>query len=145
MSGQTVKVPKCYQTRRITLSACHRLHSPHLTDEENKQVFGKCNHVNGHGHNYIVKVTLFGEIDPRTGMLMNLTVLKDYMEEAIMKPLDHKNIDKDVDYFKDKPSTTENVAVYVWTRMKEVMDHPEWLYEVEIYETENNIVRYRGD
>jgi len=139
------KPRKCYQTRRIMLSACHRLHSPHLTDEENKKVFGKCNHINGHGHNYVVKVTLFGEIDPRTGMLMNLTDLKKYMEEAIMVPMDHKNIDKDIDYFKDKPSTTENVAIYVWKRMKEIMDHPEWLYEVEIYETENNIVCYRGD
>ncbi|KAL1512948.1 hypothetical protein ABEB36_002447 [Hypothenemus hampei] len=136
---------KCYQTRRITLSACHRLHSPHLSDEENRQVYGKCNHINGHGHNYTIKVTLFGEIDPKTGMLMNLMDLKRYMEEAIMAPMDHKNIDKDIDYFKDKPSTTENVAVYCWNRMKNIMSQPEWLYEVEIYETENNIVRYRGD
>lgn len=90
-------------------------------------------------------MTLFGEIDAKTGMLMNLTDLKKYMEEAIMQPMDHKNIDKDIDYFNDKPSTTENVAVYCWARMKDVMAHPEHLYEVEIYETENNIVRYRGD
>lgn len=76
---------------------------------------------------------------------MNLTDLKAYMDKAIMEPMDHKNIDKDIEYFKDKPSTTENVAIYCWKRMKEIMDHPEWLYEVEIYETENNIVRYRGD
>lgn len=76
---------------------------------------------------------------------MNLTDLKAYMDKAIMEPMDHKNIDKDIEYFKDKPSTTENVSIYCWKRMKEIMDHPEWLYEVEIYETENNIVRYRGD
>lgn len=145
MSEIRSRQPKCYQTRRIMLSACHRLHSPQLTDEENKKVFGKCNHVNGHGHNYVIKVTLFGEVDSRTGMLMNLTDLKAYMDKAIMEPMDHKNIDKDIEYFKDKPSTTENVAIYCWKRMQEIMDHSEWLYEVEIYETENNIVRYRGD
>ncbi|KAJ8913701.1 hypothetical protein NQ315_007418 [Exocentrus adspersus] len=140
-----VRNPKAYQTRRITFSACHRLHSPHLSDEENKNVFGKCNHVNGHGHNYIVKVTLFGEIHPKTGMIMNMTELKKFMEEAIMKPMDHKNLDKDVEYFVTRPSTTENLTVFIWRQMKRVMHQPELLYEVEVYETENNIVKYRGE
>nr|CAI5834924.1 unnamed protein product [Callosobruchus analis] len=137
--------PKAYMKRRTTLSTCHRLHSPHLSDAENAKVFGKCNHIHGHGHNYIVFVTLFGEIDPKTGMVMNMTDLKEYMDEAIMKPMDHKNLDKDVQFFKGTPSTTENVAVYIWNAMKKVMDKPEMLFEVEIYETENNIVRYRGE
>ncbi|KAJ8964975.1 hypothetical protein NQ314_004492 [Rhamnusium bicolor] len=137
--------PKAYQTRRVTFSACHRLHSPHLSDAENKEIFGKCNHINGHGHNYVVKVTLFGGIDPKTGMIMNMTDLKKYMEEAIMKPMDHKNLDKDVEYFFTRPSTTENLSVYIWNKMKDVMEKPDWLYEVEIYETENNIVKYRGE
>lgn len=77
-------------------------------------------------------------------MVMNMTILKKYMEKAIMKPMDHKNLDKDVDFFKDKPSTTENLAVYIWERMKETMERPELLYEVEIQETENNSVVYRG-
>jgi 6-pyruvoyltetrahydropterin/6-carboxytetrahydropterin synthase len=139
------KNPKAYQTRRITFSACHRLHSPHLSEAENVEVFGKCNHVNGHGHNYIVKVTLFGEIDPKTGMILNMTLLKKYMEQAIMKPMDHKNLDKDVEYFKSRPSTTENLTVFIWTEMKKVMNKPDLLYEVEVYETENNIVKYRGE
>lgn len=66
------------------------------------------------------------------------------MEEAIMKPMDHKNLDKDVEYFKDKPSTTENLAVYIWERMKLIMDNADLLYEVKVYETENNVVAYRG-
>ncbi|XP_018568375.1 6-pyruvoyl tetrahydrobiopterin synthase [Anoplophora glabripennis] len=140
-----IKNPKAYQTRRITFSACHRLHSPYLNDVENKEVFGKCNHINGHGHNYIVKVTLFGEIDPRTGMIMNMTQLKKFMEEAIMQPMDHKNLDKDVEYFSSRPSTTENLTVFIWYRMKEIMDKPDLLHEVEVYETENNIVKYRGE
>ncbi|XP_030757377.1 6-pyruvoyl tetrahydrobiopterin synthase isoform X2 [Sitophilus oryzae] len=123
----------------------HYRYIPHLSIEDNKRIYGKCNHINGHGHNYIVKVTLYGEIDPKTGMLMNLADLKEYMEEAIMEKMDHKNLDQDIEYFKNVPSTTENVAVFVWNQMKDVMDHPEWLYEVEIHETENNIVKYRGD
>ncbi|CAH1969443.1 unnamed protein product [Acanthoscelides obtectus] len=131
--------------RRATFSACHRLHSPHLNDEENKKVYGKCNHIHGHGHNYVVFVTLFGEIDPKTGMVMNMTDLKRYMDEAIMRPMDHKNLDKDVPFFQIRPSTTENVAVFIWDSLRSVMDQPHLLFEVKIYETENNIVRYRGD
>ncbi|KAJ3652137.1 hypothetical protein Zmor_018128 [Zophobas morio] len=137
--------PKAYQTRRMTFSACHRLNSPFLDEAENEEVYGKCNHINGHGHNYMVKVTLFGEIDTKTGMILNMTELKRYMEQAIMNLLDHKNLDKDVEYFKNRPSTTENLTVFVWNQMKRVMEKPDLLYEVEIFETENNIVRYRGE
>uniref|UniRef100_A0A1A8CGF2 6-pyruvoyl tetrahydrobiopterin synthase n=3 Tax=Nothobranchius TaxID=28779 RepID=A0A1A8CGF2_NOTKA len=90
-----------YLTREQSFSACHRLHSVHLSDEENKQVYGKCNNPNGHGHNYKVEVTVRGKIDPITGMVMNLTELKRCIEEVIMIPLDHKNLDKDVPYFAD--------------------------------------------
>lgn len=90
-------------------------------------------------------MTLFGEIDFNTGMIMNMTELKQYMDTAIMRPLDHKNLDKDVDFFKTRPSTTENVAVYIWNEMKNVLPKPELLNKVEIWETENNIVTYCGD
>ncbi|KAJ8957979.1 hypothetical protein NQ318_001980 [Aromia moschata] len=143
--GDNVRNPRAYQTRRITFSACHRLHSPYLTDDENKEIFGKCNHINGHGHNYVVLVTLFGEIDNKTGMIMNMTELKKYMEEAIMKPMDHKNLDKDVEFFFTRPSTTENLTIFIWNQMKAVMEKPELLYEVKVFETENNIVKYRGE
>lgn len=76
---------------------------------------------------------------------MNMTELKKFMEEAIMKPMDHKNLDKDVEYFFTRPSTTENLTVFIWKRMEEVIDRSELLYEVEVYETENNIVKYRGE
>ncbi|CAH2326258.1 6-pyruvoyl tetrahydrobiopterin synthase [Pelobates cultripes] len=88
-------------SRSMTFSACHRLHSNSLSDEENKRIFGKCNNPNGHGHNYKVIVTVRGKIDPVTGMVMNLTDLKKYMEEAIAIPMDHKNLDQDVPYFKN--------------------------------------------
>lgn len=136
-----------------------------MSEEENLEIFGKCNHVNGHGHNYTginnikhvklinrlfidfvaVFVTLFGEINEKTGMIMNMTELKKFMDIAIMKQLDHKNLDRDVDFFKERPSTTENVAIFIWNQLKEILIKPDMLYEVKIYETENNIVTYRGE
>ncbi|KAG5193538.1 hypothetical protein MJG53_019630 [Ovis ammon polii x Ovis aries] len=88
-------------SRFISFSTTHRLHSKFLSNEENLKLFGKCNNTNGHGHNYKVVVTVHGEIDPVTGMVMNLTDTKEYMEKAIMKPLGHKNLDLDVPYFTD--------------------------------------------
>nr|XP_045000776.1 6-pyruvoyl tetrahydrobiopterin synthase isoform X1 [Jaculus jaculus] len=117
--------------------------SPSLSSEENVKLFGKCNNPNGHGHNYKVVVTVHGEIDPVTGMVMNLTDLKKYMEEAIMEPLDHKNLDLDVPYFADVVSTTENVAVYIWENLQKFLPGGV-LYKVKVYETENNIVVYKG-
>ena len=84
------------------------------------------------------------KIDPVTGMVMNLTDLKKYMEEAIMKPLDHKNLDLDVPYFADVVSTTENVAVYIWENLQKYLPAGV-LYKVKVYETDNNIVVYKGE
>ncbi|XP_061078671.1 6-pyruvoyl tetrahydrobiopterin synthase [Conger conger] len=131
-------------TRVQSFSACHRLHSKQLSDEENRKIFGKCNNPNGHGHNYKVEVTVRGKIDPVTGMVMNLTDLKKHIEEVIMIPLDHKHLDKDVPYFADVVSTSENLAVYIWNNMEKVLP-PSLLYEVKLHETENNIVVYRGE
>ncbi|TDH03128.1 hypothetical protein EPR50_G00159820 [Perca flavescens] len=133
-----------YITRAQSFSACHRLHSIHLSDEENKRVYGKCNNPNGHGHNYKVEVTVRGKIDSLTGMVMNLTDLKRCIEEVIMIPLDHKNLDEDVPYFANVVSTTENVAVYIWDNMVKVLPS-NLLYEIKIHETDNNVVIYRGD
>lgn len=76
---------------------------------------------------------------------MNMTELKKYTEEAIMKTMDHKNLDKDVAFFKERPSTTENVAIFIWDQLKLLMTKPDLLYEVKVYETENNIIAYRGE
>ncbi|XP_071974159.1 6-pyruvoyl tetrahydrobiopterin synthase [Engystomops pustulosus] len=130
--------------RSVSFSACHRLHCNSLSDEENKKIFGKCNNPNGHGHNYRVIVTVRGEIDPVTGMVMNLTDLKKYMEEAIMIPLDHKNLDRDVPYFKTVVSSVENLTVFIWDSLKEKLP-PGLLYEVCVYETECNTATYRGE
>lgn len=145
------------------------MHSPHLTDEINSQIYGKCNNANGHGHNYTVEITLRGPVEPQTGMVMNIADLKDHMDHTIMKHLDHKNLDKDVPFFKNtvrwrtaykiypsfylqlnpillpsQPSTSENVAIYIWDALRTRMSKPELLYEVKLYETDKNSVVYRG-
>ncbi|KAJ1066507.1 hypothetical protein K5549_007629 [Capra hircus] len=111
-------------SRLVSFSATHRLHSKSLSNEENLKLFGKCNNPNG--------------------MVMNLTDLKEYMEEAITKPLDHKNLDLDVPYFADIVSTTENVAVYIWENLQKFLPVGV-LYKVKVYETDNNIVVYKGE
>ncbi|XP_037834874.1 6-pyruvoyl tetrahydrobiopterin synthase isoform X2 [Kryptolebias marmoratus] len=132
-----------YLTRVQRFSACHRLHSAVMSDEDNKKVYGKCNNPNGHGHNY-KEVTVRGKISPTTGMVMNMADLKNCIETVIMTPLDHKNLDKDVPYFANVVSTTENVAVYIWDNMVKLLP-ANLLYEIKIHETENNIVVYRGE
>lgn len=136
-------LPVLYITRKESFSASHRLHSAKLSDEENRSIFGKCNNKNGHGHNYTVKVTIRGPVDPITGMVMNLTDLKKHME-SVLQPLDHKNLDVDVLFFADTSSTAENVAVYIWNNLTKLL--PEGLlHEVKVNETGKNSARYRGE
>ncbi|KAJ1913037.1 hypothetical protein H4219_005373 [Mycoemilia scoparia] len=110
-------MPKGYISRWETFSSAHRLHNPRLSDETNRKIFGKCNWPNGHGHNYKVQVTIKGPIDPQTGMVINISKLKVVLKQVI-DTLDHQNIDKDIRYFNNdeirRPSTAENIAVYIW-------------------------------
>lgn len=135
--------PMVYITRKESFSASHRLHSAKLSDEENRSIFGKCNNKNGHGHNYTVKVTIRGPVDPITGMVMNLTDLRKHME-SVLQPLDHKNLDVDVPFFADTCSTAENVAVHIWSNLTELLPKG-LLYEVKVNETGKNSARYRGE
>ncbi|XP_018112989.2 6-pyruvoyl tetrahydrobiopterin synthase [Xenopus laevis] len=131
-------------SRSLSFSASHRLHSNSLSEEENKRIFGKCNNPNGHGHNYKAIVTVRGKIDPITGMVMNLTDLKRYMEECITVPLDHKNVDKDVPYFRNVVSTVENITVFIWEELQKRLPAG-LLYEVCVHETDSNSAVYRGE
>ncbi|KRX66984.1 6-pyruvoyl tetrahydrobiopterin synthase, partial [Trichinella sp. T9] len=138
--------PIVYLTRCESFSASHRLHSrfsfsSKLTDQQNRDIFGKCNNVNGHGHNYKIKVTVRKSVDPITGMAMNLNDLKLHLQK-VTEELDHKNLDKDVGFFQTHTSTAENIAYYVWSKLQATC---EYLYEVKIKETENNYVIYRGE
>jgi 6-pyruvoyltetrahydropterin/6-carboxytetrahydropterin synthase len=134
---------KAFITRRLTFSAAHRLHSDKLSPEENRRVFGKCNHPNGHGHNYVLEVTVTGPIDATTGMVFNLTDLKDVMTDVIEHDIDHKNLNMDVPAFKNLNPTAENIAVVLWDLLEKRLK-PGLLHEVKLIETENNFVSYRG-
>ncbi|KAL9923143.1 6-pyruvoyl tetrahydrobiopterin synthase purple isoform 2-T2 [Glossina fuscipes fuscipes] len=91
-----------------------------------------------------IEVTVRGPIEKRTGMVMNITDIKLAMDAVIFKQLDHKNLDKDVDYFKDLPSTTENLTIFIWDNIRDKLKYAELLYEVKVYETDKNSVTYRG-
>ncbi|KAJ3092284.1 hypothetical protein HK102_008936 [Quaeritorhiza haematococci] len=141
MSGRTV-----YVSRTESFAAAHRLHSPMLSDEENLAVYGKCNNRFGHGHNYKVEVVLKGKVDPKTGMFINLTDLKACMKTAIMDVMDHRHLDLEVPFFKENPSTAENIALFIWDNMqRHLPPNAGALYEVRLHETDNNVVVYRGE
>ncbi|KAI9202006.1 6-pyruvoyl tetrahydrobiopterin synthase-like protein [Polychytrium aggregatum] len=137
-------MPIVYITRRESFSAAHRLHAPALSDEENQRIFGKCNHIHGHGHNYDVEVTVKGMVDPLTGMVMNITDLKIAMKD-VLKDLDHRHLDMDVLYFKTRPSTAENIAIYIWEMLEPRIPAQAHLHEVRVEETRNNTAIYRGE
>lgn len=132
-----------FVTRREVFSASHRLYNPNLTDEENKAIFDKCNNFNGHGHNYVLEVVVAGEVNPKTGYVIDLKKLKSIIIENIIKKVDHKNLNLDVDFLKDKIPTAENIAIGIWEQLENKITEGK-LYSVKIYETENNYVEYKG-
>jgi len=133
-----------YLTRRTTFSASHRLWSSHLTEEENSALYDKCANPNGHGHNYVLEVTVRGTPDPRTGMILNLTELKQAINEHVIAWVDHKHLNYDVLWLEGSIPTTEVLVVKFWERLASVLPQG-LLYEVKLHETENNIASYRGD
>ncbi len=133
-----------YLTRRASFSASHRLWSRQLTEAENYAVYEKCANPNGHGHNYVLEVTVRGTPDPQTGMVLNLTQLKDAMHEQVVNWVDHKHLNYDVPWLEGSIPTTEVLVVKFWDRLAEVLPRG-LLYEVKLYETENNIASYRGE
>ena len=137
--------PMMYISRKVRVSAAHRMNNPELSEEENHELFGKCGNIYGHGHNYTVNIILYGPVDPVSGMVINLTDLKHVMEVAVERPLDHKNIDKQVDYFKNHVSTLENITLFIWENVKKNLPKPELLYEVCVQETDKNVAYYRGE
>lgn len=126
-------------TRKESFAASHRLHSQELSDAENKKLFGKCNHIHGHGHNYGLEVTVRGEIDEKTGIVINLVDLKDIIHEVVMKKVDHKHLNFDVEEFQTLNPTTENLALVIWNWLDEAIG-AELLYEVTVRETDKNSV-----
>lgn len=133
-----------YVSRRETFSASHRLHNPAFSDEENINIFGKCNSPNGHGHNYIVEVTVSGDVNPATGYVVDLKQLKEIIRVNIINKVDHKNLNMDVDFLKGVITTTENLAINFWKLLKDKIPNGK-LYSIKIAETENNFFEYKGE
>lgn len=137
-------MPTVELIRRMTFSAAHRLHSKNLTDLENRELFGKCNHPSGHGHNYILEVSVRGSIDPKSGIVMDLSQLKRILEEEVAARVDHKNLNEDVEEFCSLNPTAENIAVVIWSWLEKRIPNG-LLSQIKLHETENNFVIYRGE
>lgn len=133
-----------YLSRRATFSSAHRLWNSQLSDEENFALYEKCANPNGHGHNYVLEVTIRGIPDSRTGMILNLTDMKRITDEQVISWVDHKHLNYDVPWLEGVIPTAELLVVAFWKRLQRGFPQG-MLYEVKLHETENNIAFYRGE
>ncbi|MFQ5679538.1 MAG: 6-carboxytetrahydropterin synthase [Gemmatimonadota bacterium] len=131
-------------TRRVHFSAGHRLHDPSLSPADNQSLFGACSNPNGHGHNYELEVTVEGEVDPRTGFVVDLARLRDVVEETVVRDVDHANLNSDVEWMRGVNPTTENLAVQIWHRLAASLERGR-LVSVRVWETPRNSAEYCGE
>ncbi len=135
-----------YLTRRERFNSAHRLFSPELSEEENYKLYGKCANPNWHGHNYELFVTVKGEVNKRTGVVVNLKDLSRIVKEHIIEKLDHKNLNIEVDFLTDKIVSTENIIIEIWKVLEpEVAKAKAKLHKLRLVETENNFAEYYGE
>jgi 6-pyruvoyltetrahydropterin/6-carboxytetrahydropterin synthase len=133
-----------YLTRKAEFSASHYYHNPDFTPEENRRVFGKCNNPNGHGHNYTLEVTVKGEVDPRSGFVVDLKQLKEVMHREVLDAMDHRFLNKEVPEFLHQIPTTENIAIAIWQRLASKLEKAQ-LHRVRVYETPDLFVDFYGE
>lgn len=134
-----------YITRRERFSAAHMLSRPDWTQEKNHEVFGKCANPNWHGHNYELYVTVKGKISGETGFVMDLKTLGKIIQEQVIDHLDHKNINIDSFFMREKLATTENLCVAIWEQLINPIEKAgAILHSIKLVETENNFVEYYG-
>ena len=136
-------MPRVTVTRRLRFNAAHRVHNPALSDKENAAIFGKCNNPNWHGHNYILDVSVEGDIEERTGYVFDLAALKLLVEREVVDKVDHRNFNLDVDFMKSVIPTSENIVVAFWGLLVDRVK-PARLVRLVLWETENNYVEYTG-
>ena len=129
--------------RRVNFNAAHRLYRKDWSDEKNNAVFGKCNNPNFHGHNYIMEVWIEGDIDPETGYVMDLKILKDIIKEEIVERFDHRNLNLDCPEFENLIPTAENIILVSWNLLRSRLDE-KFKLNLKLWETENNIFEYDG-
>ncbi|MGD0697168.1 MAG: 6-carboxytetrahydropterin synthase [Terriglobia bacterium] len=133
-----------YVTRRAEFSASHFYHNPAMSPEENRRLFGKCNNPHGHGHNYTLEVTVAGDVDPATGMVMDLKDLKALVEAEVLQLMDHRFLNKEVPVFATTIPTTENIAIEIWKLLAPRLKSGS-LHRIRVYETPDLFVDYFGD
>ncbi len=148
MNDLLQKPRKVYVSKQIEFNAAHRLFNHLRSESENYEIYGKCSNKHGHGHNYLLEVTLFGTVDRNSGFLFDLKQLKTILEEEITARFDHKHLNHDVEELRECVPTTEVLAVLIWDileeRLRNINNREISLYEVKIYETGKNAVRYLG-
>lgn len=132
-----------YLTRKIEFSASHYYWNPEFTPEENRRVFGKCANRQGHGHNYVLEVTVAGEPDPVTGMVLDLKELKQILEREVMEVFDHKFINQEVPQLDGQIPTSENIARIIWALLEGKVPGGR-LHHIRLYETSDLFVDYYG-
>jgi 6-pyruvoyltetrahydropterin/6-carboxytetrahydropterin synthase len=137
-------MPKMYITRREVFSASHRLWSSDLTEAQNIELFDKCANPNGHGHNFVLEVTVVGNVKNESGYVVDLKKLKHIVRLEIIQKVDHKHLNYDVDFLKESIPTAENIVRAFW-RVLESKTGEAKLYSIRLHETENNAVEYRGE
>jgi len=130
--------------RKAHFNAAHRLHNPSWSSERNAEVFGKCNNPNYHGHNYELTVSVRGEIDPETGYVIDMKVLKQLIRTHVEDVFDHKNLNLDTEEFKNLNPTAENIVVVIWNKLRAHLD-PSLDLTIRLHETERNFVDYDGN
>ncbi|MGD0269736.1 MAG: 6-carboxytetrahydropterin synthase [Candidatus Sulfotelmatobacter sp.] len=134
---------KAHLSRRYLFSASHRLHSEAMSKEENQSTYGKCNNPYGHGHNYIIQVTVSGQVDEKTGMVCNLTDLDSFIEREVLARYDHENLNT-LPEFSEQVPTTENLCIHIYEIVQRSF-HQAHLERVVIEETMMNSFEYAGE
>ena len=130
--------------RKEHFNAAHRLYNPSWDNETNDAVFGKCNNPNFHGHNYEIDIKITGEVDEKTGYVIDMKTVSEITKEFVLKRLDHKNLNLDVAEFKNLNPTAENIAIVIWNILREKIDK-KFALKITLYETERNYVEYPVD
>jgi len=130
-------------TRVYEFACAHRLHTPTLSEEENRRIYGKCNNLHGHGHNYRLEVTVRGPIDEVTGMVINIAELDAIVEEEVYARYDHRHLNLDTDEFRDRAPTSENFIMVLWEHLSSRLTSPR-LHRLVLRETSKNFFEYYG-
>jgi 6-pyruvoyltetrahydropterin/6-carboxytetrahydropterin synthase len=135
-----------YLTRKCEFSASHYYHNPAFSADENRRVFGKCNNLNGHGHNYTLELTVKGSVDPKTGFVINLVDLKEILNREVLDVFDHRHLNHEIPEFATEIPTSENIAISIWNRVEPKVNALNAnVHRVRLYETPDLFVDFYGE